>query len=505
MDIVKKYLVALFIVFLHLAAQIKSVADELSRYYFLWHRRMGVALLVAMFLIALGLTLLVLGLEWLARRVRVPFLRRFLGHLFLVALVSGLLASSPTFSQLHHPTLTKLIWLAAMAGIGFSLARPGSRLVHYAFNICLLFSPVAFILSVQVLSWKSWEEPPKTHFTPRKATGPRTPVFVFVFEEWSYQRSTANNELRPFFKNLRRLAEQSIVFPRGRSPSDRTWESLPHLIYQNDLELVPRDGHTYWTGAHEGLRTTDTPSLFQLSRDSGYNCYIVGWALSYNRILGDQVDYCHVYRAHPKGNSVPTEIVHAIYRNTYSFTDPVSKRLRRSFDERRTARHHMWTNATVQKEIIEILTNSPKNTFAIFHMPLAHKPFIWNEDGTYRAPSKETPAAGYERTLRYLDLYVGQILEALKAAGKFDDALIIFTGDHTWRNDPEPAMREGADWKRRVPLVIKLPGQTSGCVIEEKLCTNRLKPLFAAVFAGERDTGRLLQLVRRMAASTSRP
>lgn len=501
MSFIKKYLVALFVVFLHFAGAVRYLTLKSNRYYFLWDRHHAVALLADLFLISLAFALLALGGAWLARRFRLRWLERLLGHMLLVALLSGLLAAFPSFSRYNHPTLTKTIWLGAMAVIGYSLAHPRSRLVRYAANFCLLFSPVTFIVSAQVLSWQSWHDPPRTDFAVRNAAGPRAPVFLFVFDEWSRARSMTGGEFRSFFKNVRRLCEQAIVFREARSPGDDTEYSLPRLIYQCDSSFVVRDGQTYWKEQDKEVLTRNVPSLFQLAREQGYNAYMVGWFLPYRRILGDQVDYCRVYRGYRQGDGVPAEMVCALFRSMRFWTDPVSQRVWKLLYPRARAEHFRRVNTRIRQEMLDILNDCPTNTFALFHVPLPHDPYIWDADGAYRGPSKEAPSVGYERNLKYLDVYIGQVLEQLRATGKFDDALIIITSDHSWRKDSEPTMREGQQWQRKVPLIIKLPGQRSGCVIEEEFCTNRLKPLFEAVFAGERDTRRLLDLVRHTLAA----
>lgn len=500
MDILKTYLVALFVVFLHFAGQLRFLSSRWNRCMFLWDRHHAIARILDLFLIALLFALLAQGGARLARRRGLPGLRRVLGHLFLITVVSGLLAAFPTFSQQNHPTLTKLIWLGAMGAIGFSLARPQSRLVHHTFNFCLLFSPAAFIVSVQMLAWTPWQDPPKRDFAVRSAPCPKSPVFLFVFDAWSRPRSMASGQFRPLFKNVRKMGEQSVVFLNSLSPAESTDWSIPRLIHQTDLDLVPGDGQMLWKDREKTVPTSELPSLFQLGRDHGYNGYVLGWYLPYSRLLGGQVDYCHVCRIDFEGESIPSEMGHALIRNLMFWTDPVSKRIAKPVLEKWRLAYRRRQAIRLRREILDVLRDCPTNSFALFHLMLPHHPFMWNEDGSYREPTVEPEPDGYERNLKCMDHYVGRVVTQLRAAGKFDDALIILTGDHSWRKDPEPSMRQGDDWQRKVPLIIKLPGQKVGAVIEDPLCTNDLKPFFEAVFAGERDPQRLLQLLRRLAA-----
>jgi arylsulfatase A-like enzyme len=157
----------------------------------------------------------------------------------------------------------------------------------------------------------------------------------------------------------------------------------------------------------------------------------------------------------------------------------------------------------LRHELFRIIADAPRNTFALFHMPPPHGPHVFEPDGTYAGPYRAGGpyVSDYERSLVYIDFYIGEIVARLREAGKFDDALIIFTSDHARIAETEPIICEDPDWNRRVPLIIKLPGQQSGLVLDYELCTNQLQPLFEAVFGGERDTTQLIDVVRQLGIS----
>jgi len=145
-----------------------------------------------------------------------------------------------------------------------------------------------------------------------------------------------------------------------------------------------------------------------------------------------------------------------------------------------------------------IVAGCPANSFVMLHVPLPHQPFVFNEDGTYRGPvgrDWEDSPTGYLRNLKCVDLYVGRLVDALRARGTLDDATIVLTSNHGWREEPEPDYRPGPDWCRHVPLIIKLPGQTTARRVDTPLPTNRLTPLFEALFHGQRDPDKLIELV----------
>ena len=95
---------------------------------------------------------------------------------------------------------------------------------------------------------------------------------------------------------------------------------------------------------------------------------------------------------------------------------------------------------------------------------------------------------GYERHLQYHDAVVGQLIAHLKAAGKFDRALLIVTSDHSWRGDP---LEPSENWKidpimRRVPLLIKLPNEQAARIVDKTVYNNlHLGPIVEAILRGD--------------------
>lgn len=491
----KKFVVALFVVFLHYSSQIAARGVETNRYCDLWGLVDVVAILLGMTLLAL----LVLGMDLLLLRWSSGTARRLFNHLFLVALVSGVLAMFPRFS-IDHPNVTHLIWLGVMAGIGYSFGSRAVKPVRWAANLCLIFSPVVLIVFAQMATWSTWNQTVEERPAPAATqSGPGTPVFVFVFDEWSFQRSTEGGQLRPLFGNLRQLCRQAVVFREARSPYHSTEQSLPRMIFQTDGQFVVRDGDVLCEEGGRAVSARTLPSVFHQCRNHGYTSSVLGFYLPYRHIVGDQVDYCRVVGPSLCDVPLPAKLFVRACENLQYLSDPIGRRLRVPLLAPICSRRRYDQFQACRAEMDGILRSAGKRSFAFFHVPLPHPPFVFGADGSYHGTDVEmNDPEDYERHLHYLDAVIGQIVDTLRATGQFDDALIIMTSDHSWRAEPDPANREGADWNRRVPLIIKLPGQQSSVVIDDELCTNQLGPLFESVFSGQRDPQRLMALIRRI-------
>src|SRR5690606_6988824 len=137
------------------------------------------------------------------------------------------------------------------------------------------------------------------------------------------------------------------------------------------------------------------------------------------------------------------------------------------------SRHWHRINRDLQKETLYLIRSSPASTFSLIHYPLPHGPWIFGPDGTYRGPYKGARmshnAEGYRNHLAYLDLVIGQFLDAMREDGMFDQATIVITSDHSWRLDAtsEGKLHDGEE-VRHVPLFIKLPGQTTAGRVSQK-------------------------------------
>ncbi|HRJ71721.1 MAG TPA: sulfatase [Terrimicrobiaceae bacterium] len=89
-----------------------------------------------------------------------------------------------------------------------------------------------------------------------------------------------------------------------------------------------------------------------------------------------------------------------------------------------------------------------------------------------RYPGKVTDLAslrrvidGYDTAVRYVDAHVGRILDALKAAGVYDETMVILSGDHGENLGELGIYGEHAtadEFTCRVPMIIKYPGGVQG-------------------------------------------
>jgi hypothetical protein len=313
----------------------------------------------------------------------------------------------------------------------------------------------------------------------------RTPVFLFVFDEWSYQRSYDGSELRPFFHNLRELAGRSFEFTNAHSQAGSTNPSVPRIIFQRDGLLRPKNGVAVWAEGDSALPSPTVPSIFSAAEARGYQTSLIGFYFPYRAVLGKQVDHI-VHQAYvPKGERLSRRLALVTARNLSFLADPLSRQLWRRWNIPNVSENWVFINKEWRGLVRDLIRHSDANTFAMVHWPVPHGPWVLNEDGSYHGPFKRSRILGtpeeYRRHLAYVDLLLGETMAELDSVGLLDRALLIVTSDHSWKTDPDPSFHEAPEARTWVPLIIKLPHQRAGHRISDRFCLGQLGPLLKRV------------------------
>lgn len=516
----ERVLPPLVIAFLLYAPQWSALGAVRNRYFLFWGREDTLAMLACVLL--LGAAGTIGGL--LVDRLGSPALRTTRDVVFLLccglALVANLLpvlhVSVLVDYLRHNRSLARalLVGVSSLFALGWGAAivwmRP--RLLRAARATCLILSPLLLFVGLPALGWESWERPVEPIRAPARATAPGTPVYVMVFDEWSFARSTRGDDFLRDLPHLRDLRSRSTFFTSARSPSGTTYLSLPRILFQSqDDETFPHVFVRKAAGHDEeqeqaiesitparGARPAP-PSLFDLARGDGYATFMLGFYLPYRDILGDAVDVCRSHSDYPAGGGFLGRMALHTFDNPQYWRIPLLAGLWKQAYASVFSRHWADLNATMQAEARAMISVAPERSFVFVHFPSPHAPFVLEADGSYVGPfpihsgllqdvdvdvMDGTPQ-DYARGLRHMDGVVGDLVQRLKDAGRFDDALLILTGDHAWRIDTDGGAPPTQAAVRHVPLLIKLPRQASATTVDPSFDLIALKPLLEAVMKGD--------------------
>src|SRR5262249_58030133 len=101
---------------------------------------------------------------------------------------------------------------------------------------------------------------------------------------------------------------------------------------------------------------------------------------------------------------------------------------------------------------------------------------------TSRRPSPrdiEHLGAIYDRGIAYTDYWIGELVEALRRRGLLERTALIVTSDHgdeLWDHGGIEHSRTYFEEMMRVPLIVHLPGEARGRVVEEQVGLIDLMP-----------------------------
>ncbi len=138
---------------------------------------------------------------------------------------------------------------------------------------------------------------------------------------------------------------------------------------------------------------------------------------------------------------------------------------------------------------------SEETFFLSVNYPDPHRPFITKVHGLPKEPltgddvkplayfGLDTPelrqqTADYYNCMSRLDSLIGDLLEALKRAGKADNTLVVYLGDHG--ADLLRGKRTSYEGGLRIPLIVRWPGQMKSQVRSELVSTVDLMPTLLA-------------------------
>ena len=474
-------------------AQLRHLTTPRNRMLGLWDSFDAIAVTAGILVVAL----VFLAVHAVASRHRLA--NRIANHIFVFTFCGALISTVLTYSDYK----SELAYWALTACIAVSFCRVEWNIPAKLAKLAVALAPI-FPLSVyQLFSYPKWAPPPETKTTPAPEE-PASPVYVIICDEWSFSRSFENGALRPIFKNLSQFAGQSITFTDARTPGPRTDESIPRFIFQREDSWSIMGNHLAWNVDGKPTPSTSVPSIFADAKSRGYRTSLVGFYLPYRRMLGEQIDSVIAYNAYSKPEGLLRRSYEALINNVSFQLDPVSKKatsilLNSVIPGNRVEYSHYWEriNRLIQSHSAALIRDASKNQFSFIHLPLPHCPWIFNSEGAFLGPYKGArfshDRAGYENHLAYMDSVLGKFLAAIRAAGDFDDAMIVIASDHSWRLDYtyDGKLDEAGD-VRHVPMFIKLPKQQSPSVVKKRTEMVSLRPVFNAVMDGDVEKARKL-------------
>jgi len=502
---VRAFLIALVVAGLFFGKQIANFSSEANRYFWSWDALdagVFVGLVIAFALLGTGIyALLVLTGNKTALKIG--------GQAFVVIAILAVLSNFRTYTWPTAPAIG--LWIVMIAGVVL-----GSRkwpLTQWVGKACLVFSILPIILIFQVLSWRHWGAPIQLP-APAAARDNASPIFFFSFDTIGWPRiSDDGKEFGEAFPRLRELSQQSYLFANGVSPDRVTRYSLPKMVYQrNDKFSFPESAEagqkTSWEIDDKNVPSQQVASSLQIARDHGYQSYLLAYYLPLLQILGPQPNWASIYTYEPRGRTLWERLQYTLIRNVHYIPYPGTRQVWDFLYAKTKSEYWVQIQRNMEQEALGLIDRCPNNSFVFVHFPLAHPPFVFNADGSYKGHTIEMAPKtddGYMDHLRFVDKTVGGLIDRLKADGKFDNAMIVFTSDHGWTPNFAADLIEHPGRIQRVPLLIKMPHQQKPIRPQERVKNSSLRPLFEMLMQNQYTPEKFSELVQSVAITELGP
>jgi hypothetical protein len=338
--------------------------------------------------------------------------------------------------------------------------RAGYRMLREAL---LIFSPLILLSGIEVARFGLKRQIVIETHTAQHASTPngampkgRTKnIFVFLFDETSYDYLYQNSSILPDFPNIKAFSDMSENYHSALSAGPGTIPSIPgFLVGRRFNKLEERNGALWEVPASGEPQIADLESrnIFRSARENGYRTAAFGDFIPYcdSTFFGNSLDQCrsqgsYNHSAVQSGFSVLNPVLSAIISWPHQFPfsllqNPVYCRF-----------HRDTTNKLYQLSTESFGYEGPLFVFTHFGIP--HFPFVFNGD-SYKPARKPflQNSENYIAQLRYVDHLFGKLITELKRKGRFEDSDIMFVSDHTYR-----AMAKKGE-EEHVPLLLKRAG-----------------------------------------------
>lgn len=285
-----------------------------------------------------------------------------------------------------------------------------------------------------------------TAFTALSAQQKPNVVFI-VTDDLGYGDLSCYGQEKFQTPNIDRLALNGTRFTRSYSGTTVSAPSRASLMTGLHTGHTPIRGNQETKPEGQFPLPANIRTLFHLFKDAGYITGAFGkWGLGQTGSTGDPnnqgVDEFYGYNcqllAH---NYYPSHLWH--------------NQTRIEFPENDNGQFGTYSQDLIQQKTLDFIEKNKRNSFFLYApIVLPHAELVVPEDSiiqqlrgkfpetaykgidegpTFRKGgymSQEYPRATHAAMIKRIDVYVGQIIEKLKAEGIYDNSLIIFTSDN---------------------------------------------------------------------------
>lgn len=476
----RQFVFSLTWVTLFFLGHLTSLMDINNRYWLYFQRVDAYALVCLILLLALLVAGIFRGVDLLTcGKIRIwltPVFYLCVGIVLMDLFLEIRLALGARFPFARGVGLYLTSW--GIGGVFTLLAYalyPLRKLAEWGWRISFCLFPLFFVLAVQLI----FAENPKLSETMEfpaasmEAAGTKGPPVVFLCLDMVGYGNVFDNTgaVREDLPALREFSQTAAVYHAAQSGGEATVTSLVGFYLQARIQNLNLGGEMFSctrasdeSGALYSYADFSGTLLDRLD-EAGYRNMHIGFYLPFDSLMPGRFAFHStrsVYGTETDFSMPP--FVHAaihqlgLYLNgSISPVAALSKQLdlhTKWQDHYRRVRLTGDIQAESKRLIEEVL--SPGD-FLFIHLFPAHDPFVFAADGS-PINGRSNPKF-YRGQLIYGDALLGELMDALKATGKWDESWVAVFADHGL------PMRFAisnvwTDERLHIPFFVKAPGQT---------------------------------------------
>jgi len=307
----------------------------------------------------------------------------------------------------------------------------------------------------------------------------RPPIILLTLDTLRADAVLGPAGRRPGTPSIDSLAADSIVFERAISGGPWTLPGFTSML-SGTSPLVHGLGL-------EGdyFLPDDLPTLAEILGAEGYAPVALGsnpWMRSCG--MASRFDWDFWHPRYGVGLSQGSEMLQAYTRlyNGQPYTPQLIDHAVELLEREHEAPFFLWLHSFDPHTPY----SAPREYLDLSEMDEKIGPELDNDEATALATRSALDRAGrrwvrklYEAEVRFVDDQVGRVLQALRASGLYDEALIIFASDHgeeLWEHEGFEHGHTLYPELLHVPLMIKLPGSSEGRTVDTFAATQAVVP-----------------------------
>ncbi|MEE2999706.1 MAG: sulfatase-like hydrolase/transferase, partial [Pseudomonadota bacterium] len=415
------------------------------------------------------------------------------------------------FSWLNLMVALEYIWLILIFILFFFFVV--SRWRYFFFRTSILVTRIGaifFLLALINVSVAFIKLQPES-LTTYSAVGTNQPtrnkvskarVVWIIFDELDERVAFVDRPKEVKMPALKKFRAEGIVAINAQPPGDVTLYSMPglfqgkfvdaaHYTEQDNLMLNFRDGSR--------ILWTDSVGIIQKVKSLGMDIALLA--------QGGHA-YCRLFAKYLSSCAENGRIWTSKHRNLFDGIKnvllsvfehiPLVYRLTREkrVQEHQNLNKHLYNNFI---DNVNRVLADPIHDLVIIHWNLPHRPFIYDYQSNEFSDrfSDENPAnigspSGYLGNLELTDIAFSAMRRALERKNLWDSSAVIVSSDHRWRQ----AEQLDGITSKKVPLMIKLPGQKASKIISKKVTAINSANLVWGLLTGHiKNTEEVIQAI----------